>query len=136
MSQPGLLVKISGLIEEKIRRLIVERETTHLKKLQEWKLVKEKDTVHDITERVLSIGLGEDDWKRVTTEFLYVCWFVLDIDNPWTEELFVYLSNGDDCLKQKWKDITKSIKNPQRFYKGKPYEDEKTCDSTGMKDSI
>lgn len=127
MSQPGLLVKISGLIEEKIRRLIVERETTHLKKLQEWKLVKEKDTVHDITERVLSIGLGEDDWKRITTEFLNVCWFVLDIDNPWTEE---------DCLKQKWKDITKSIKNPQRFYKGKPYEDEKTCDSTGMIDSI
>ena len=135
MSQPGLLVKISGFIEEKIRRLIYEKETTHLKKLQEWNLVNEKDTVHDITERVLKVGLLEDDWESVSTEFLYVCWFVLDIDNPWTEGLFVHLSNGDDCLKQKWKDITESIEKPQIFYKGKPYEDKKTRDSTGMKDS-
>ncbi|XP_061188048.1 uncharacterized protein LOC133196130 [Saccostrea echinata] len=119
-NNPGLLEKISGLSKEKIINTIKQREKSHIEVLKECSLVG-KNNVKEITDSVLSIGWGTEDQKKVNTEFFSVCHFVLDIDNPWVDDLFALISGSD--VEENWKNLTKNREvKPSKYYKGKPYE--------------
>lgn len=76
-----LLEKISGFSREKIEQIVEERENT-IKVLKDLNLIHQSDSVQSIIDRVLSVGLGFEDWDKLTTEFVSVCLFVLEVDNP------------------------------------------------------
>lgn len=138
---PCLLEKISGFPEKKIERIIKRREKIHIQVLKELKLIKQDDSVEDITQRVLSVELKIEDLDNLTAEFVSVCLFVLDIDNPYLDELIVLvLGSSMDNLKtkvNKWTNLIKKLTKdteeiaPSKFYKGKPYEDEQKSDNNG-----
>lgn len=131
-----LLEKISGFSREKIEQIVEERENT-IKVLKDLNLIHQSDSVQSIIDRVLSVGLGFEDWDKLTTEFVSVCLFVLEVDNPLLDELVVLRNRTEEewnRVKEKLLIETKS----STFWKGKPYEDEKihskNCRANGCKE--
>ncbi|XP_062594673.1 uncharacterized protein LOC134256086 isoform X2 [Saccostrea cucullata] len=120
-NSPGLLQRISGFSREKIINTIKQRETSHIQVLKEFNLVRKNTTVEEIIDSVLGVGLEAEDREKVTTEFLSVCLFVLEIDNPWLDDLLALRSGSG--AEEKWNNITKQNEVvPSEYYKGKPYE--------------
>lgn len=130
-SGPHLLEKISGFPEEKIKRIIGRRGNT-LEVLEHLNLIHHEYSVQSIFE---SVGLGFENWQKLTTEFVSVCLFVLEIDNPLLDELVVLRNR----TAEEWNRVIKKLleeTKPSRFFKGKPYEDEKfhSCHTSGCKE--
>lgn len=126
-----LLEKISGFPEEKIKRIIERRENTHIQVLKDLNLIQKPDSLKNIIERVLGVGLEFENWQKITREFVSVCLFVLEVDNPLLDELVVLRNRTDE----EWNRVIKKLKEtkPSTFWKGKPYEDEKihSCRANG-----
>nr|XP_034304049.1 uncharacterized protein LOC105338019 isoform X3 [Crassostrea gigas] len=122
-----LLEKISGFHEEKIKRIIERRENTHIQVLKDLNLIHQSDSVQSIIDRVLSVGLEFEDLHKLTKEFVSVCLFVLEVDNPLLDELVVLRNRTVEEWNRVKKKLLKETK-PSRFFKGKPYEDEKTTE--------
>lgn len=126
-----LLEKISGFPEEKIKRIIERRENTHIQVLKDLNLIQKPDSLKNIIERVLGVGLKFENWQKITREFVSVCLFVLEVDNPLLDELVVLRNR----TVEEWNRVIKKLKEtkPSTFWKGKPYEDEKihSCRANG-----
>lgn len=122
-SGPCLLEKISGFPKEKIERIIGRRGNT-LKVLKDLNLIHQSGSVQSIIDRVLRVGLEFED---LTKEFVSVCLFVLEVDNPLLDELVVLRNR----TVEEWNRVINKLRietKPSAFWKGKPYEDEKTTD--------
>lgn len=140
-SRQRLLEKISGFPKEKIDEIFKRRGKTRIQVLRELKLIKQDDSVEDITQRVLNVELKIEDLDNLTAEFVLVCLFVLDIDNPYLDELIILvLGSSMDNLEtknKKWENLIRKLKEdtveikPSKFYKGKPYEDEEKSGNNG-----
>lgn len=133
-SGPHLLEKISGFPEEKIKRIIGRRGNT-LEVLKHLNLIHHEYSVQSIFESVSRVGLRFENWQKLTTEFVSVCLFVLEIDNPLLDELVVLRNR----TAEEWNRVIKKLleeTKPSRFFKGKPYEDEKfhSCHTSGCKE--
>lgn len=135
-SGPRLLEKISGFSREKIEQIVEERENT-IKVLKDLNLIHQSDSVQSIIDRVLSVGLGFEDWDKLTTEFVSVCLFVLEVDNPLLDELVVLRNRTEEEWNRVKEKLLIETKSPT-FWKGKPYEDEKihskNCRANGCKE--
>lgn len=137
-SRQRLLEKISGFPKEKIDEIFKRRGKTRIQVLRELKLIKQDDSVKDITQRVLNVELKIEDLDNLTAEFVLVCLFVLDIDNPYLDELIILvLGSSMVNLDKKWENLIRKLKEdtveikPSKFYKGKPYEDEEKSGNNG-----
>ncbi|XP_056020096.1 uncharacterized protein LOC125668178 [Ostrea edulis] len=126
MTNPGLMETITGLTKEKIHHTIIQRETTHIEVLKECHLVKKGRSAKEIAASVLGIGLEAGEWRKLNVEFVSVCRFVLEIDNPWVDEL--HMLSLVDSVEKEWIRLTEKIHGkelkPSEYYRGKPYEDE------------